>query len=135
MPTSMAVPVVLVVVSIWPVLPRSQPSRPCRCALFGPGTCSGSGAEWGAMPQALSRSHPPKGERPLAPLVSNNVPYQDTRRVSEVQTTKRDERKKCECLALARVAADGDPWTRGTPTVLAAGVDTVEFSFDVEVSA
>jgi hypothetical protein len=35
---------------------------------------------------------------------------------------------------LMRVAVDGMPWTVDTPNILSAGVDTLEMSFDVEVS-
>lgn len=36
--------------------------------------------------------------------------------------------------ALAPVAADSEPWAEWMPTILNAGVDTIEFSFDVEIS-
>lgn len=34
-----------------------------------------------------------------------------------------------------RAAADGEPWDEAIPRVQSAGVDTIYFSFDVEVSA
>ena len=36
--------------------------------------------------------------------------------------------------ALMRVTVDGEPWTADTPSILGAGVDTLEMSFDIEVS-
>src|SRR5690348_2483213 len=46
----------------------------------------------------------------------------------ETSTTAGDQ-----CRALARVAAQGEPYAEWQPTILNAGADTIEFSFDVEV--
>ncbi|HEV8191972.1 MAG TPA: hypothetical protein VGP82_10880, partial [Ktedonobacterales bacterium] len=35
--------------------------------------------------------------------------------------------------ALTRPARDGETWTEWTPEIQNAGVDTLEFSFDVEI--
>lgn len=48
--------------------------------------------------------------------------------------TAQTQQASDQCRALVPVALQGEPWTDWTPTILNAGVDTVEFSFDIEIS-
>jgi hypothetical protein len=49
-------------------------------------------------------------------------------------TTTGDGKRTRSCRALVRRAVEGEPWTPDAPEIQGAGVDTLEFSFDVEVS-